>query len=74
MKFLLGLALALALTVSAHAQVTRIIAVVNTDIVTAGDIDARMNLIMRTSGIPDTPQNRQQLARRVLQTLIDEKL
>lgn len=74
MKFLLGLALALALTVSAQAQVTRIIAVVNTDIVTAGDIDARMNLIMRTSGIPDTPQNRQQLTRRVLQTLIDEKL
>jgi peptidyl-prolyl cis-trans isomerase SurA len=74
MKFLLGLVFALALTVSAQAQVTRIIAVVNTDIVTAGDIDARMNLIMRTSGIPDTPQNRQQLARRVLQTLIDEKL
>jgi peptidyl-prolyl cis-trans isomerase SurA len=66
--------LALTLTVSAQAQVTRIIAVVNTDIVTAGDIDARMNLIMRTSGIPDTPQNRQQLTRRVLQTLIDEKL
>jgi peptidyl-prolyl cis-trans isomerase SurA len=74
MKFLLGLVFALALTVSAQAQVTRIIAVVNNDIVTAGDIDARMNLIMRTSGIPDTPQNRQQLARRVLQTLIDEKL
>jgi peptidyl-prolyl cis-trans isomerase SurA len=74
MKLLLGLCFALALAVSAQAQVTRIVAVVNNDIITAGDIDARMNLIMRTSGIPDTPQNRQQLAGRVLQTLIDEKL
>ena len=74
MKFLLGLGFILALAVSAQAQVTRIVAVVNNDIVTADDIDARMNLIMRTSGIPDTPQNRQQLASRVLQTLIDEKL
>ncbi len=74
MKLLLGLGFVLALAVSAQAQVTRIVAVVNNDIVTAGDIDARMNLIMRTSGIPDTPQNRQQLAARVLQTLIDEKV
>lgn len=74
MKFLLGLGFILALAVSAQAQVTRIVAVVNNDIVTADDIDARMNLIMRTSGIPDTPQNRQQLASRVLQTLIDEKI
>ncbi len=31
-------------------------------------------LLMRSSGIPDTPQNRQQLQGRVLQQLIDEKL
>jgi len=33
-----------------------------------------MNLIMRSSGIPDTPQNRQQLNSRVVRTLIDERL
>jgi len=31
-------------------------------------------LFMKSSGIPDTPQNRQQLQSRVLQQLIDEKL
>ncbi len=34
----------------------------------------RLVLLMRSSGIPDTPQNRQQLQRRVVQQLIDEKL
>ncbi len=74
MKWLLGFAFALVLATTAQAQVTRIIAVVNNDIVTVDDVNARLNLIMRTSGIPDTPQNRQELTKRVLQTLIDEKL
>jgi peptidyl-prolyl cis-trans isomerase SurA len=74
MKWLLALSLVLALTAAAQAQETRIMAVVNNDIITAGDVDARMNLIMRSSGIPDNPQTRQQLGTRVLRTLIDEKL
>jgi peptidyl-prolyl cis-trans isomerase SurA len=81
MKWLLGLGFVLVLVCAglapvgqALAQETRIAAVVNNDIITADDVEARMMLLMRTSGIPDTPQNRQQLQRRVLQQLIDEKL
>ncbi len=70
----LGLAFVLVLGTTAHAQETRIAAVVNNDIVTADDVNARMSLIMRSSGIPDTPQNRQQLAPRVMRSLVDEKL
>jgi peptidyl-prolyl cis-trans isomerase SurA len=73
---LLGFAflLALAPAIPAQAQETRIAAVVNNDIITADDVDARLLLLMRSAGVPDTPQNRQQLQRRVLQQLIDEKL
>jgi peptidyl-prolyl cis-trans isomerase SurA len=74
MKWLLGLGFVLALAGACQAQETRIAAVVNNDIITADDIDARLVLLMRSSGIPDTPQNRQQLQRRVVQQLIDEKL
>src|SRR5579862_5794784 len=71
--FVLAFALAFAVG-AAQAQETRIVAVVNNDIITAGDVDGRMNLIMRSSGIPDTPENRQQLGPRVIRTLIDERL
>jgi peptidyl-prolyl cis-trans isomerase SurA len=74
MKWFLGLVFSLVFAVAAPAQETRIIAVVNSDIITADDVDARMSLIMRSSGIPDTPQTRQQLSARVVRTLIDEKL
>jgi peptidyl-prolyl cis-trans isomerase SurA len=74
MRWLLGFALSIALAVSAQAQETRIAAVVNNTIVTVDDLNARMNLVMKSSGIPDTPQNRQQLQTRILRTLIDEKL
>jgi len=74
MRWLLGLGVVLALAAPAWAQETRILAVVNSDIVTADDVEARLNLIMRSSGIPDTPQTRQQLSSRVLRDLIDEKL
>lgn len=56
MKWLVGICIALALTVAAEAQETRIVAVVNSDIVTAEDLNARMMLFMRSSSIPDTPQ------------------
>ncbi|HEY3919847.1 MAG TPA: peptidylprolyl isomerase [Stellaceae bacterium] len=74
MKWLLGLAFVVILAGACQAQETRIAAVVNNDIVTAEDVDARLGLVMRSSGIPDTPQNRQQLQPRVLRQLIDEKL
>ena len=74
MKWLLGLGFVVALAGACQAQETRIAAVVNNDIVTADDVDARLMLLMRSAGVPDTPQNRQQLQNRVLQQLIDEKL
>jgi peptidyl-prolyl cis-trans isomerase SurA len=74
MRWLLGFALSIVLAASAQAQETRIAAVVNNAIVTVEDLNARMNLVMKSSGIPDTPQNRQQLQTRILRTLIDEKL
>lgn len=74
MKWLLALGFILALAGACQAQETRIVAVVNNDIVTLDDVNARLALVMKSSGIPDTPQNRQQLASRVLRQLIDEKL
>lgn len=74
MKWLLRLGFLLALASACQAQETRIAAVVNNDIVTADDVQARLLLVMKSSSIPDTPQNRQQLEPRVLQQLIDEKL
>lgn len=74
MKWLLRLGFLLALASTCQAQETRIAAVVNNDIVTADDVQARLLLVMKSSSIPDTPQNRQQLEPRVLQQLIDEKL
>ena len=74
MKWLLALAFVLALAGPCAAQETRIAAVVNSDIVTADDVESRLMLVMRSSGIADTPQNRQQLTPRILQQLIDEKL
>lgn len=74
MKWLLAIGFFLALATACQAQETRIAAVVNGDIVTADDVQARLMLVMKSSGIPDTPQNRQQLQPRILQQLIDEKL
>lgn len=74
MKWLLRLGFILALASACQAQETRIAAVVNNDIVTADDVQARLMLVMKSSAIPDTPQNRQQLQGRILQQLIDEKL
>ena len=52
----------------------RIAAVVNDGIITTGDLNNRIALLLRSSGIQDTPENRQRLAQRVLRALIDEKL
>jgi peptidyl-prolyl cis-trans isomerase SurA len=71
---LFGLCLLLLSAAAAPAQETRIAAVVNDDIVTLDDVAARLNLVMRSSGIPDSPQTRQRLTPQVLRALVDEKL
>jgi len=74
MKRFLALLFLFFCCVAASAQETRIAAVVNDDIVTDGDVAARLMLVMRSSNIPDTPENRQRLSAQVLRQLIDEKL
>jgi peptidyl-prolyl cis-trans isomerase SurA len=56
------------------AQETRIAAVVNDDVISVGDLTARMRLVFASSNIPDTPETRQRVARQVVRILIDEKL
>lgn len=51
-----------------------IAAVVNDKIVSQYDLEQRIKLIMVTSGIPDTPQNRQRIEPQVLRSLVDESL
>jgi peptidyl-prolyl cis-trans isomerase SurA len=73
-KVSLGLALCLFAAVPAAAQDVHIAAVVNDGIVTTSDLDNRIVLLLRSSGIQDSADNRKRMAPRVLRTLIDEKL
>jgi len=59
---------------SAGDQVERIAAVVNDDVVSVYDINNRIELLMATSGMPNTPEMRARLRPQVMRTLIDEHL
>ncbi len=60
---------------SATAQFEeRIIAVVNDDVITSTDLNARMAMAFLSSGLPDTPEVRQRLLMQVLHNMIDEHL
>ncbi|MGH6981964.1 MAG: foldase protein PrsA [Stellaceae bacterium] len=73
-RVLIGLALFLAAAAPAAAQDVRIAAIVNDAVITTGDVESRMTLVLRSSGIQDTAENRQRMAPRLLRTLIDERL
>ncbi|MGH7072738.1 MAG: peptidylprolyl isomerase [Stellaceae bacterium] len=73
-RILIGLVLCLAAAAPAAAQSVSIAAVVNNGVVTTEDLANRITLVLRSSRIPDTPENRQRLAPRVLRRLIDEQL
>ncbi len=63
------------LTSGAAAQdAMRAAAVVNDEIVSALDLEMRLRIAMASSGVPDTPENRQRLMRPVMRQLIDERL
>ena len=51
-----------------------IAAVVNDDLISFYDLASRARMVLITSNIPDTPENRQRIASQVLRSLIDEKL
>ena len=52
----------------------RIVAVVNDEIISAQDLNDRLQLVTVTSGIPDSEQARARLAPQVLRSLIEETL
>jgi len=66
--------LILASTATVAAQETRIAAVVNDDMISLGDLEARIRLVLLSSQLPDNAQVRQRVTSQVLRTLIDEKL
>lgn len=51
-----------------------IAAVVNDDVISVHDLDTRIALVLATSNLADTPENRRRLAPEVLRTLIDGTL
>ena len=60
---------------SAYSQgVQRIAAIVNDDVVSIFDLEARMRVVIASSGIRPSRQIQQRLKRQVLRTLIDERL
>lgn len=59
---------------AATAQETRIAAIVNDDMISLGDLEARIRLVLLSSQLPDNAQVRQRVTPQVLRTLIDEKL
>lgn len=52
----------------------RIAAVVNENVITTSDIEARMKLAFLSSGLPDTPDVREHILPQILRGLIDEQL
>jgi len=58
----------------AGPAVGKIAAVVNEDIITIADLNARVALALISTGLPDTQEARERLAAQVLRGLIDERL
>lgn len=58
----------------AGAQESRIVAVINGDIVTSADVDGRRRLFAITSGLPASPEVLDRLAPQITRLLIDERL
>ncbi|HXE15942.1 MAG TPA: peptidylprolyl isomerase [Stellaceae bacterium] len=73
-RILIGLAILFLAAAPAVAQDVRIAAIVNDGVITTGDLEARMTLVLRSSGMQDSAETRQRMAPRLLRTLIDERL
>jgi len=59
---------------NAQQDAQRIAAVVNDEIISMFDLDARVQFALLTSGAPDTPETRKRFQQQVLKGMIDEKL
>jgi len=62
------------LPAAAQQLVERIAAVVNDDVISTSDIEARLRLDLLASGLEPSPQNQQRLIPGVLRTLVNERL
>ena len=73
-----ALILAIALSPQARASVAagdqRIVAVVNDDVISKRDLDARIDLVVATGNLENQPDVRQKIAPEVLRLLIDDRL
>lgn len=71
----LALAALLAAAPAASQQdLQRIAAVVNDDIISYFDLNARVQFALASSNTPDTPENRRRFQQQVLKAMIDERL
>ena len=61
-------------TIAGNAQVVGIAAVVNDDVISALDVENRLQFSLMSETLPDNLQTRRRLGPQVLRTLIDEKL
>lgn len=59
---------------SASEPVEKIVAVVNDEAISEGDLNARLKLAALAGNYPDTPEVRERLTPQVLRTLIDDQL
>jgi peptidyl-prolyl cis-trans isomerase SurA len=64
----------LVLAPSAMAQEAKVAAIVNDDVVSADDLANRVALLVRSSRMQDTAENRERITPQVLRSLIDERL
>lgn len=55
-------------------ELQRIAAVVNDEVISIYDLATRVRLVMASSNLEDTPDNRRRLAPQILRALIDERL
>src|SRR5689334_2673061 len=60
--------------VLAAIDAVKVVAVVNDQIISSVDLEERIKLIMATTGIADTQENRQRLVPQILHQLVDESL
>ncbi len=68
------LALLAAATAVRAQDMMRIVAIVNEDVVSAFDLEARVSMAIYSTNLPNTPEMRQRLLRPVLRNLVDEIL
>lgn len=75
--FILALVLVLFFATAHRApaqDVMRIAAVVNDEVISIYDLVARIDIVIASSNLTDTPELRRQVARQLLRTLVDERL